>query len=113
SWLDKTNTNPHWSFVEFISCYFDDLGIDNNYEYHLKNDWISKNEFETIKLWHQLLDNYNSPTNDVYDVEAILNDKQWQLIVEEGQKAKSKLSKIISEEENKVLTEHIDYTQYI
>ena len=112
SWLDKSNTNPHWSFVEFMCSYFDDLGIDNNYEYKLKEDWISKSEFEIIKPWHIFLDKYNSPTNDDYDIEAILKDKEWQLIVEEGQKAKIELSKSLNEEENKILNEDFDYTLY-
>lgn len=111
SWLDKTNSNPHWSFVEFMCSYFDDLGIDNSYKYQLKEDWISKNEFEIIKMWHDLLDKYDPPTNDDYDVEAILEDKEWQLIVIEGQNAKSELSKSLSEEENQILIEEIDYTQ--
>ena len=112
SWLDKTNSNPHWSFVEFMCSYFDDLGIANNYENQLNKNWISKSEFEILKPWHELLDRYSVPTKDDYDVEAILLDKEWQMIVMEGQKAKSKLSNIIREEENKILNEEIDYTQY-
>ena len=46
SWVDKSNTNPHWSFVEFMCSYFDDLAIDNQYEYPLTENWITKNEFE-------------------------------------------------------------------
>jgi hypothetical protein len=112
SWLDKSNSNPHWSFVEVMCCYFDDLGIDNNYEYQLKKNWISENEFEIIKTWHNLLDNYTSPKKDDYDVEAILMDEEWLLILKEGQKAKSELSKLLNEEEIKILNEKIDYTQF-
>ena len=112
SWSDKSNSNPHWSFVEFMSCYFDDLKIDNNYELQRKENWISKNEFELIQPWHELLDKYNSPTNDDFDNEAILNDKKWQLIVDEGLKAKFELSKISNEEERLILNEEIDYNKY-
>ena len=49
SWVDKSNTNPYWSFVEFMCSYFDDLGIDNQYDYQLKENWITKNEFEIIQ----------------------------------------------------------------
>lgn len=112
SWLDKSNENPHWTFVEFMCSYFDDLGIDNNYEYQLEEGWISKDEFETIKLWHELLNKYDSPKNYEYDVEAILEDKSWQLIVEEGHKAKSVLIKKLSEKELQILLEKIDYTEY-
>lgn len=113
SWTDKSNTNPHWSFVEFMCSYFDDLGIDNQYEYQLKEKWITKNEFEIIQKWHELLDKYNSPTNDDYKVVEILKDKNWQLIVKEGQKAKNELSKILNNSEKQILVEEIDYTKYL
>ena len=112
SWLDKSNTNPHWTFVEFMCSYFDDLGIDNNYEYQLNEGWISQNEFEIVKPWHELLDKYNSQTNDDYDFKAILKDKNWQLIIEKGKETKSALSKISSKKENQILIEEIDYTKY-
>ena len=110
SWVNKSSTNPHWSFVEFMCSYFDDLGIDNDYEYQLKQDWISETEHNTIQYWHKLLGKYNSPTNNDYDVEAILTDEKWLSIVEEGIKVKNELSKIVSKEENEILFEEIDYT---
>lgn len=113
SWLDKSNTNPHWSFVEFMCSYFDDLGIENNYNNELADGWISKKEFELIKLWHGLLDKYDSPTNDDNDVEAILADSEWQMIVEKGRKAKIELSRLLSKEEYNILNEEIDYTKYM
>ncbi|GAA0873892.1 hypothetical protein GCM10009118_03000 [Wandonia haliotis] len=95
-----------------MCSYFDDLGIDNNYEYQLKQGWITKTEFDSILAWHQLLDKYDSPNKDDYDVEAILTDKKWRMIIEEGEKAKNELSAIISDEEKRVLFEEIDYKQY-
>ncbi len=112
SWLDKSNTNPHWSFVEFMCSYFDDLGIDNNYKDQLKEGWISKSEFEIFQSWHGLLDKYDSPKGDDYDVKAIIEDKDWQLIVKEGKKAKLVLSKTLSKGENQILIEEIDYRKY-
>lgn len=113
SWLDKSNTNTHWTFVEFMCCYFDDLGIDDNYSNELAEGWISKKEFETIKLWHELLDKYNSPKNNDDDIEAILADKEWLMIVNKGEKAKSELSRLLSKEEKDILNEQIDYTKYM
>jgi hypothetical protein len=113
SWLDKSNTNPHWSFVEFMCSYFDDLVIDNNYKELLNEGWISKSEFEIIQSWHGLLDKYDSPNNEDYDLEAILADKKWQQIVKEGEKAKSELSRLLSKDENQILNEEIDYTKYM
>lgn len=113
SWLDKSNANPHWSFVEFMCSYFDDLVIDNNYKDILNEGWISKSEFEIIQSWHRLLDKYDSPNNEDQDVEAILADKKWQLIIKEGEKAKRELSRLLSKDENQILNEEIDYAKYI
>ena len=52
SWLDNDNTNPHWSFVEFMCCYFDDLVIDDNYKFELENNWITRTEYQIISEWH-------------------------------------------------------------
>ena len=113
SWLDKSNTNPHWTFVEFMCSYFDDLGFENKYDNEIADGWISEREFESIRIWLELLDKYDSPTNDDYDVEAILADKEWQMIVEIGEKSKIELSKLLSKEENDILNEKIDYTKYM
>jgi hypothetical protein len=113
SWLDKSNTNPHWTFVEFMCSYFDDLGFEKNYENEIADGWISESEFESIRIWHKLLDKYDSPSNDDYDVEAILADKEWQMIVEKGKNAKIELSRLLRKEEYDILNEEIDYTKYM
>lgn len=109
SWLDKTNTNPHWTFVEFMCTYFDDLAIDNSYKYQLEKEWVLKQEFEIIKEWHEELDKFHSPQNDDYDHEAILNDPKWLEIVQMGVNARNKLAKTLSERERQFLTDEIDY----
>ena len=108
SWLNKSNTNPHLTFIEFMSSYFDDLDIEKDYNKVLTEGWVSKSEFETIRIWHELLDKYDSPNNDDQDHKAILLDKEWQLIVEKGRKAKIELSKLLNTEENNILNKEID-----
>jgi hypothetical protein len=112
SWLDKENANPHWSFVEFMCVYFDDLCNNNNYENQLKNGWLSQSEFETIKNWHELLGKYDSPKNDDHNCESIINDDVWQMIVREGQSVIKQLQVSLSEKEIQILTKEIDYTKY-
>ena len=109
SWLDKENLNPHWSFIEFMCSYFDDLGIDNNYVDQLKNGWISRNEFEIIRRWHGLVDKYNSPNKDDYNHKSIIEDENWLLIIEEGKKAIDELVKGLDVKEVQILTEDIIY----
>ena len=109
AWLDKTNTNPHWTFIEFIESYFDDLSIEKNYEFPLQKGWLSNKEYETIKKWHDLLADYQPPGNDDYNHEAILNDKNWHFIVQKGKNAIKDLLKFLNKNEAKILSENIDY----
>ena len=113
SWLDKTHTNPHWSFVEFMCSYFDDLGIDDHYEYPIDKGWLTNQEFEIIKDWHEALDKYDSPKNGDYDHSAILNDPKWLDILQIGQTMKNKLVSTLNETEKKILTEEIHYLNLV
>ncbi len=109
SWLDKENTNPHWSFVEFMCSYFDDLVIDNNYEYPLHNSWITNREYEIIRDWHQALSAYDSPNNNDHDNDAILKDNTWRDILQLGIDSRHKLAETLDVAERMILTEKIDY----
>ena len=113
SWLDKTHTNPHWSFVEFMCSYFDDLAIEDTYNYQLDKGWVTKLEFKIIKNWHIALDNYKSPKNDDYDNEAILDDPKWIEILRNGMEIRNELGKTLNDTERQFLTEEIDYLKYI
>ena len=112
SWLNVTNTNPHWSFVEFMCCYFEDLDIENINNYPYSQGWITKQEYEIIKEWHEALAKYNSPLNNDYYNEAILNDPKWLTIIKAGIEAKNKLVEIVSTSEKHKLTEEIDYLRH-
>jgi len=67
TWLDATNRNPHWSFVEFMCSYFDDLLDDHDYKYYIDNEFVTKEEYEAIKLWHDELKRYEPPKGDHYE----------------------------------------------
>jgi len=109
SWLDKTHSNPHWSFVEFMCNYFDDLAIDENYKYQLDKGWVTKKEYEIIEGWHIALDKYNSLKNDDYDNEAILNDPKWIEVLQFGRAIRYELTITLNETEKQLLNEEIDY----
>jgi hypothetical protein len=113
SWTDLTHKNPHWSFIEFMCSYFDDLAIDDKYKYQLDKGWISKEEFEILEKWHIKLDKYNSPKNDDYDNEATLNDPKWLEVLQIGVETRNKLAKTLNETERQFLTEEIDYSKFI
>ena len=113
SWLDKTQTNPHWSFVEFMCSYFDDLGIDDNYKNPIDSGWLTDKEFEIIKDWHEALDKYDSPKNDDFDHAAILTDPKWLYILQSGLTMKNQLASVLNETEKKTLTEEINYLNFV
>lgn len=112
SWLDRHQTNPHWSFVEFMCSYFDDLLCDFPYSHYIEIGWVSIQEYEVLRDWHEALDNYLAPRNDDHDREVILADRVWLEIVEAGEKAKLKLAVFLSKVEQEILTEKINYLQY-
>jgi hypothetical protein len=114
SWLDRNNsTNPHWSFIEFWECYIDDTLGAEDYTYFLDLGWVSQEEYDAIKVWHNSLEAYQSPANDDYDHDAILKDSKWIEIVRLGEIAKQRLVTMLPEDEKKVLSEKIDYTAYL
>jgi|SRR6218665_629048 len=108
SWTNISLNNPHWSFIEFLSCYFDDLVLSENYVQEIEQDFVSQNEYEVIEAWHKSLDNYKSPNNDDYDNYSILTDPNWIKIVELGKKSKLKLSEVLSLDEKVILTANIN-----
>jgi hypothetical protein len=110
SWLNCLSKNQHYSFIEFMSCYFDDLLIDDNYKIILEKGWISDKEYEIIKTWHSELDKYEPPKNDDFDNDSIINDPKWQEIINIGLNVKEELSKIINESENKILAKDIKFS---
>ena len=58
TWLDSNNTNLHYTFEEFMCCYFDDLLNNIPYEEYIKMGWVSEKEYQTLREWHSRLDNY-------------------------------------------------------
>lgn len=94
-WLDETNTNPHWGYVEFMCCYFDDLFLREGYRKFIEDGWVSESEYSCLKNWHELLDHHSSPNNDDYDSYAILNDTEWRRIVSLGSVAKEQLINLL------------------
>jgi hypothetical protein len=105
-WLDTNNTNPHWSFAEFMCSYFDDLLADNDYQYYIANKLVSKEEYEIIKSWHNELNGYKSPNGEDYDHLTILGDENWLRILNIGLVAKQKLIDILPPEDKEILKEN-------
>ncbi|NVO30731.1 hypothetical protein [Hymenobacter lapidiphilus] len=98
-WLDASNANPHWGYVEFMCCYFDDVFQGRKYEDFLSDGWISEAEYDCVKDWHELLDAHKAPNNENYNDLAIVNDLEWRRIVAIGVIAKEQLIKLLPSDE--------------
>jgi hypothetical protein len=109
SWLDE-HSSPRWGFVEFMCGYFDDLLInDQEYQTFIDEDWLTKEEFSTIRHWHDSLAQYEPPNNNEYDERAILADPHWIAIVNIGQLAKYALAQMLTPPERQILIRHINH----
>jgi len=107
SWLNENTQNPHWTFVEFMCSYFNDLSLENGYEEYLKISWLTEMEYLTIKDWHNKLNKYESPNENDWAVEQILNDEKWIEIVNLGKNAKENLLYELNENEKKILEKNL------
>ena len=112
SWLDAKVENPHWTYVEFMCSYLNDLGLEDNYKDPLERKLITTEELQIIIEWHKKLTEYEVPNNEHYNHTEILNDSKWIEILKLGLNSRLKLADIICEEEKKILTEKINYLAY-
>ncbi len=94
-WLDLTNTNPHWSFVEIISCYFDDALHGQGYAYLMGEGLVSQLEADAVASLHRLLERYKPPGGDSYDHARILEDASWGEVTAAAAETVAKLLRIL------------------
>lgn len=103
TWLNPHNGNPHYSFVEYIEVYFDDLALGDvggGYAARVAEGLLSDEEAAAASRLHALLDRYESPTDD-YDHLAILEDPAWHHVVGAAREAQASLSTIIVQPEER------------
>jgi len=104
SWANINNDSYHRSFADFRRRYFQEVLLGIDYQFYIKEGWLTRKEFEIIKEWHNELELYVPPPNSYeQDGMTILSDKEWQSIVRFGMFTKRKLMIFISEKENKFL----------
>jgi hypothetical protein len=93
-WIDASFDDIISSYCEDMCQYFDDLFLDNGYEYHINNGYISVGEYNTIKDFHNLLSGYDEGSKS--DKE-IVYDNSWIEIVKVGYHSWIDLKGIIKE----------------
>lgn len=96
-WLDPENRNPHWSYVEFMCCYFDDTLHGYGYDWAIGERLMTDGEAAAVAPLHQLLEHHEAPGGDDYDNERILNDPAWLHIVEEARRSTTNLAALLTD----------------
>jgi len=80
SWLNFTNTNPHWSYIELVECYFEQFELGKGYGFAVENGIVSASEAAAAATFHTMFVAYEPPQGDNYNHEAILADPKWHAV---------------------------------
>ena len=80
SWLNSTNTNPHWSYIELVECYFEQFDLGKGYGYAVESGIVSPAEAATAAAFHALFSAYKPPYGDAYNNAGILADPKWHVV---------------------------------
>jgi hypothetical protein len=93
TWLDPTNRNPHWSYVEFASSYPDSSQLAGAYA----DGWLTAGEFGILSELRRAIDAHSAPKGNNYDLAAILEDPAWHVVVEVAERARLQLLTTITD----------------
>jgi hypothetical protein len=96
-WLDRKNRNPHWSFVEFMCCYFHDTLAGGGYGLAIAEGLVTDREAAAVASLHHRLESYQPPGGNQHDHEGILNDKAWNEIIDEAKRSVRNLAALLDD----------------
>ncbi len=97
TWLDIRNTNPHWSYVEFIESYPERDQLSDA----LDHGWLTAEEFAILSELGRVLESHTAPGGNDYDNAAILNDPAWHAVVDAAERAKQQLLAMTSDQQER------------
>jgi hypothetical protein len=98
TWLDPENRNPHWSYVEFMCCYFHDTLAGGGYGRAIAEGLVTDREAATVASLHHLLESYKPPGGNQYNHEKILRDKAWNEIIDEAKRSLGNLAALLDDQ---------------
>jgi hypothetical protein len=96
-WLDPTNRNPHWSYVEFMCSYFNDVLHDRTYAELVAEGLVSSEEAATVGPLHALLELHEAPAGNDWDNASVLADPAWQAITDEAKVTNQRLAELLTD----------------
>ena len=76
-WLDPTNTNPHWSYIEFVCSYPDSDQLTDA----RARGWLAARQFNILSDLCNTILSHSAPRGDDHDNAAILDDPAWLEVV--------------------------------
>lgn len=94
TWLDTTNRNPHWSYIEFIESYPD----HDQLLHGLKQGWLTAAEFAILSELSRILHSHTPPGGNDYDNAAVLDDPAWHCVVEAAECARQQLLSVTTDQ---------------
>lgn len=98
AWLNPNAHNPHFTFIELIECYWDDLLLSEDqggYPARIAEGLLADHEAAAVAKFHELVATYDAPAGDNFDHAAILDDPAWLNVVREAQIARERLAPLI------------------
>ena len=101
TWLNPNSGNPHYSFVECMSGYFDDLSLNGEEGYggRLEEGLLTTDEVAAVAALHSILSSYSAPAADDYDHESILSDPAWWVVTAEARNTIERLRDLLGDPE--------------
>jgi len=97
-WLDTSERNPHYSYVECMSGYFDDtFFVRHEIERWVSYGYMSDTEYQAMLPFHRLAETYRPPNDDPRDCGAILADRGWIEVIGAAQTAQAALANMIDD----------------
>lgn len=87
TWLDPSNRNPHWSYIEFVSSFPDREQISQG----LQEGWLKEAEGDALNDLRVAIDAYSPPGNDPYDNAAVIGDPAWRSVAAAAELVKRQL----------------------
>lgn len=99
-------SNPHYSYVECVTCYFDDTLSGGGYEELVTAGMLSYDEAFAVAEMHLKLDAYSA--SDAYDDQSILSDPAWIEVTQTARFARRRLLKLLTEPRERELLLHAE-----
>jgi len=90
-WLDITNTNPHWSPIEYLEGHFHDSALSRAME----EGYLGLDEASLLEDFQSLVAAYDH--QNLYDYEAVLEDPRWLEVVAAACRAQTNLLELLTD----------------